>query len=206
MDSATLSSRMFVTENVSSGEQASMSSNYLVSRTDSGYILDISLTGAEATLSNAEDDVMVQLSFESVSQDLIMYQNATYMGLNSDSEPWYRFEFHTTYDIDSSNMINFTNFSGLTSALDARSDLSQKFNIIIAMKNVTPPAGYIDNIGAVFTQSTIGQYDMPITHEIIEISFGTHMDSLWRRSRSVYKNKVYKKYTTSLQKVYEKMY
>lgn len=202
MDSPSIKTRSFVAENATSGHQAAISNNYSITRTDSGYVLDMTITGAEETLETAEDDIELQISFKSESQDLIMYKKATYMGLASNDEHWYRFYFNTQYDIDSNHLLDLKDFLGLTSALDARSMLKQKFNIIIAIRNVSKPIGYIDTIGDVYTQTDPNDLSMPITHEIFEIEFGTHMDALWRRSRSVYKDKVYLKRTENKQKIY----
>lgn len=202
MDSPSVLTRTFIAENASSGQQAAISNNFAITRVDDKYFLDLTIIGAKVTLENASEDIELQISFKSQSQDLILYKKAKYMGLAANDEHWYRFEFATQYDIDADNLLDLKDFSGLTSALDARAELTQKFNIIVALRNFTKPLGYIDTIGRVYTQTDPTNLAMPIAHEVFEIKFGTHMDALWRRSRSVYKEKLYLRRTEDLQKVY----
>lgn len=203
MDAPSITSRAFVAENASTGHQVSVSNNISITRNENGYVLDFTLVGAASTLETADTDIEVQFSFKSVSQDLILYKKALYMGLASNDEHWFRVELPTQYDIDKDNLLDLKDFSGLTSALDARSDLVQKFNIIIAIRNVQVPSNYVDTIGNTFTQTDPLSLAMPINHETIDICFGKHMDALWRRSRSVYKEKVYLLHSEDKQKVYD---
>ncbi len=202
MNSPTVLSRSFVAENITSGHQAGVSNTFSISRDDTGYTFDLTLSGADETLETAQDDIEVQLSFISSAHNGYVYKNAVYMGLTSNDEHWYQIKLNTQYDINKLHEMDLKDFSGLSTAQDAKCLLTQKFNIITAIRNVAKPANYTNTFGDVYTQDPNKDEAMTLSHEIFEIKFGAHMDTLWRRSRSVYREKTYLKRTTNLQKVY----
>lgn len=160
---------------------------------DNVKTLDISLINA-------------QLSFIPKNESNRVYLNALSIAAgpnsvaspyrNSDNEIVFEFLLMTNLDIDEDDTLYLYNFKLVDHAVTVGTDLNADFDLTYSVcipknNSLAPDTSIIDNIinRTILPDNTIG-----ITHEKLNIEFGTSLKTLWCRSRSVASPEPFKKY------------
>ena len=113
------------------------------------------------------------------------------------NDKWlYTFTLTTTFDIDRHHLLD-VNETGL------QIGLLQEFDIIFVVKNYVPDGAMVGDIDLIISKDHIKDYDYTssyygVTQEKVTIKFGTYLDNLWHRSRTVIAEGEYRLYESDV--------
>ena len=220
MDSPAVTSKFFIANNVAMQINAATQSYSLaLDPAGGGYLLNVQLTN-DGTLNSIVNDpntqqviwnpvlqLEAQLSFVPAGSTNRVYFTGSLIstidsstGLPVNNTYVYQFKIPTNWDIDvDHNLI-------LTPSLAAAA-LTTTFDLIYYAVNFKPAAATtssIDSILAGGVPSNDGNIYMAINQEEITLNFGTHLENLWARGRSVASTQQYQTYADNIMQVYNK--
>lgn len=211
MDSPEIRSRYFFQDNPSVGISLGIGS-YAIGNSpeNDGYILEIQLTVGQVAKSLGPDYINVQLSYIGRDEPTRYYING-YLVTEIDpktDKPYddlyvYRFKIETKYDIDAED--------GLV-PIPYRSpiDLTHEFDIVTSIRDYTPEGELltsdVDNIlrADQFVNYNPTSKYIGVSQSKINIKFGTRLEKLWTKTRTVVDVKQLTKYETDIPSYYTK--
>lgn len=211
MDSPEIRSRYFFQDNPSVGISLGIGTYAIANSPDNdGYILEIQLTVGQVAKTLGPDFINVQLSYIGRDEPTRYYING-YLVTEIDpktDKPYddiyiYRFKIETKYDIDADD--------GLV-PIPYRSpiDLIHEFDIITSIRDYTPEGEIlpsdIDNIlraGEFENYNPTSKY-VGVSQSKINIKFGTRLEKLWTKTRTVVDLKQLAKYESDVPAYYDK--
>jgi hypothetical protein len=209
LDNPSISSRSFVAENDTTLLQVS-TRNSAISRTATGYKLQIATSSSDLYKALSDDECFVELAFIPTGDISRAYLKGVLIGKTDDDERIFEFDLATNFSIatdDELTMTNFTQFNENPRLIDV--PLEKTYDVIYSTNSV---------MGNQWTLSVIdklmGEYELPvntvaITHEQLRLHLGDSLKKLWCRARSVVSENQYEKWAldvpaTYLEDVYEK--
>lgn len=211
MDSPQIRSRYFFQDNPSIGISLGIGSYAIANSPDNdGYILEVHLNAGEVAKSLGPDHINVQLSYVGRDEPTRYFINGY---LVSDIDPdtqkpyddlyVYRFHIETRYDIDAAD--------GLV-PIPYRSpiNLTHEFDIVTCIKDYTPEGEIeISDVDSILRADQFNDYDpkskyMGVSQSKVNIKFGTRLERLWTKTRTVVDTRQLMKYDKDVPAYYKK--
>ena len=118
-------------------------------------------------------------------------------------EKWmYSFTLTSTFDIDRNHLMDVIE-TGLEIGL------VQEFDIIFVVKDYVPDGAMVGDIDLIISKDHIPNYEISsayygVTQEKVSIKFGSYLDNLWRRSRTVVVEGEYRRYPEDVKEFWTK--
>lgn len=163
--------------------------------TNYGYKLLVVTRSNEVFKSLAPEQRIAQIQFTPRGYGSeYAYLNGSEVGRTADNEFMYEFRIETNLDIDRNHDLIVTGFAlagGQPIAIALQ--LASQINIVYAVSGYTIPKYREIFADSIFTSS--GTSAKAITHEILSITLGMHLPSLWTNSRAVAGSINYERYT-----------
>ena len=201
LDQPTSGDLAFISQNVTAELQVNTSS-YLITKTDTGYKLQV-LTKSDALYQKLGDQYLnAQLAYYPVGENALAYVNGTQLLVTSEGERVFEFLLDSTFDIDNNNYLSMTGFKMFTNEhITTKSNLVEKFHIFYTTSSV--PQTFVADAA----NNLIGSYFLPsgsicITHETLSLTFGYALGNLWTQCRSVASGLDYKVYMDDIPLTY----
>lgn len=177
---------LFVSENDTTLLQVSTTS-YAITKTSTGYQLQITTSSNDAWKALADDKVFVQLAYVPEGEHGYAYLMGTLVGTDATTkERTFSFDLSTNFNVDSNDMLQLQKFLMFTiEPMLTGAALTQTFEILYscnAVMGTQYKPGEVDSV--------IGKFLLPseavgVTHEQIRIKFGDALTTLWANSRTV---------------------
>lgn len=203
IDNPFVNTKSFVSENATTGYQVSVDSSYGVSKTDTGYVIDIITKSSDNFKALDDANVHVRLAFKPSNQTQKVYVTGILKGKTEANERLYSFALDTDYDIDSEDMLVYTSASGTESAVDIKGPLSNDYDVYFCS---TAPA----SIGWAYSplDDEINIFDLPenayaVSCERLNVVLGYRLKDLWTLSRSNVTATPYQVYATDVPAYYK---
>lgn len=211
MDSPEIRSRYFFQDNPSVGISLGVT-NYAIANSpdQDGYLLEVQLTVGEVGKSLGQDHINVQLSYVGRDEPTRYFING-YLVTEIDPEtnrPYddlyvYRFKIETKYDIDEND--------GLV-PIPYRSpiDLTHEFDIVTSIKDYTPAGELLtSDVDSILKADQFEDYDpsskyIGVSQSKVSIKFGTRLEKLWTKTRTVADERQILKYENDVPSYYKK--
>lgn len=184
MDSPITEKLSYLSANATAGYRVS-TSTYIVTKKGNDYIVTIT-TSSDDDFKKLDDSlVSCQMLFMPFGQNIYAYQSGVLKGKDSEGNRVYTFTLTTNYNFDENNTIDITTFAyqNLTT-IAPTANLYQQFEILYTIND--RPTGYlVDESQAKLNKNLSGFDSVVITNESFYIKFGTYLENLWVRSRSI---------------------
>jgi hypothetical protein len=196
LDDPVIQTKLFVSDNDTTLLQVNVAPSYGIVRTATGYAIQIQTSSGPSFQQLPDDQIYVLLSFVPEGEKDRAYLVGTLAGRDSTGkERIYQFDLSSNMNVDANNCIQLSKFRMFTTEPRlVGSPLTQDFDVIFATTavmdsqwvsaEVDAALGYAK--GVYVPISTVG-----ITHEALRVQFGTALDTLWARARSVISTIVY---------------
>lgn len=203
LDNPIIESKSFVADNPSAGFQITIAPSYSVTKSDSGYVLNIVTKSSDNFKEIDDANVYCILSFYSIGQSQRVYITGTQTAKTSSSERLYSFNLDSRFDIDSDDHLTITNTLGSSTAVDIKIPLSTCFDIFFCTSK-EKSANWI--YSELDTQIVV--FDLPdnayaVSNEQICITLGSKLSGLWLQSRSSATAAPYRVYSTNIPATYK---
>jgi len=197
-------SQIFVDANPTTEMQIGIN-GYQIEATDYGYRLLISTGSGDRIKEIDSENIIVQLGYIPQNERTYASVNGT-VTQNDDGERIVEFRIETNFDVDSEDNIRTLNFSMFDDNQRVFfTPLNGLFDITFIALNQDMrfyDPGELDLL--VSTHLLPENVDaMIISRERLNITFGSSLNNLWRRSRTVPSEQNYQRYADNVQKVYE---
>lgn len=202
LDFPTVDTLNFIYQNTTIGFVVN-TNTYTVEKTATGYVLTITTKSGTIYKQMANSTVGAQLVYTPPGETFEAYLNGEYMGLTSDGERVFRFVIETSFDVDSNDWLQLTNFqipSDSNVVLPTR--LTEEFKILHYTTLI--PSGFVQSDSDLLLGGFLS--DVPIyvsTEESLSIKFGDALSRLWRHYRSAVGGLGYRKYTEDVPMFYD---
>jgi hypothetical protein len=178
--------------------------SYSIEKTETGYKLILTTISGDRYKTLPDNEVFVQIAIPIPDTNHFGYLTGTQIGI-TDNERVYEFNIDTDLNIDSKDRINFTNLTSLVFNIFA--DLTTDINVyyFTTSPNINAVPFYLNNEIDLTGFSLVNQQlAQVISKETMNVSFGTSLEYIWRRSRIAYNEAKYETYTTDIPMFYKK--
>lgn len=201
MDYPKTNNLSYLSNNSTTGYKVSTKS-YSIVKNKNTYTMTIVSTADKDYQSLDDSLVSCQMMFIPENQTTYAYRNGTLSAKDSDGNRIYTFDFTTNYNFDENNTIDITTFAyANVGSILPRSNLTQEFEILYIVNQ--KPAGYlVDDAQNKLNKVMAGKNAVVVTNESLSIQFGSHLENLWTRSRSIAGVNNYLKYDKDIPLVY----
>jgi hypothetical protein len=207
LDQPKVETKNFVSENESTGLQASVSTEYSIDKTPTGYALYVKTQSSSAFRELPDSQVFAQIALQSPNQPGKVYLLGEQMGKEKfDSERVFKFVLDSNFYVDADDYLQLISLSSDSNGLPVKTALVHQFDIFF----ITTA-----QVAHTYTPSNIdlqtGQFQMPantvpvgISHETLTLRFGYSLKTLWAQSRSVVSSVPYKIHNADVPAIYSK--
>lgn len=175
---------------------------YQLKKVDSGYELRIKTRSDAYYLQMEDSQVGAQLAFHPKNETAYAYINGVQESVSETTGRVFRFDIKTNHDVDSQNLICITNATvqGITD-YKAYIDLETVFEILHYTTSI------VEQYRPDETDQLLGKFMLPAgvagnTHERLTLHLGDALKNLWRRSRSYMTDKIYRRHTVDVPRLY----
>lgn len=184
MDSPSTDSLSYLSANATVGYRVSTAS-YVITKKNNNYIITITTTSDEDFKKLDDKLVSCQMLFTPYGQTTYAYQAGVLSGRDSNNNRVYTFTLTTNYNYDDNNNIDVTTFAYQNvNAISPTVMLYQQFEILHVINS--KPTGYLANDAQSKLNKTLAGYNaVVVTNESFNVKFGTYLQNLWLRSRSI---------------------
>lgn len=201
LDAPKVVQREYVEENRSFSLELT-TKNVSVSKTDEGYVLRVDVETGER-LKDAEREVLIpQLSYRPPGEQRDVFLNGRLRARDGDA--WsFVFDLTTDFDLTSEHHLLSTSFIMYPDEIKGyRTDLTTPFNLVFYTSNdlALDVPEKIRYRGAEFL---VGENYSGVSHEIIKVKFGDHLEGLWENSRTVMESASYLRHGVDVEATYE---
>lgn len=201
LDDPKIESLTFVDQNDSTGLEINTSAFDII-RVDTGFKIRTKIKSNDALKALPMSKVGAQISF--------IPENGVRCSINgtaiaaADNEIIFEFDLQSNFDIDADHNLQFLNFNYFdTDDRSVYALLNQRFDIVYYLDESLDPNWSTTAIDDVINRVTAPSTAVGLNHETLLTKFGTSLDYLWKRSRSVLQSAQYQTYTMDEPKVYE---
>ena len=208
MNSPSMANLNFISNNLTSGHKVSTESftiTKMPSTTFSGYLVTLTCTADSAYMKLNPNQVFCQLAFIPDGQTSYSYMTVNAEPTLSTTGGFvFNFYIQTNFYFDINNTIDLESFQlAKFPSIISRSSLSQTFDILYGMS--TTPSGYVPNNSDIniFNKKYVSPTACVVTHENINIVFGTYLENLWIKSTLVQGQPSYLTYPEDVPLLYE---
>ncbi len=184
LDSPSTDSLSYLSANATVGYKVS-TDTYTVTKLNNNYIITLTTTSDDDFKKLDDSLVSCQMLFTPFGQSVYAYQSGTLAGKDSLGNRIYTFTLTTNYNFSGDNTLDITTFAymGIT-AIAPTINLYQQFEILYVVNN--KPSGYLVNDSQNKLNKNLAGYNaVVITNESFNVKFGTYLENLWVRSRSI---------------------
>lgn len=204
LDNPSILTKLFVAENDTTLLEIGTQS-YGITRTKTGYTLQIVTQSDDNVKAMADDELFVQLAFIPPGERDRAYLMGVYAGRTDTNERIYNFDLSMTYNVDSNDYLELTQFfmysqeARVTKAL-----LQTDFDILYATTAVMGPQWMADSVDQALGRFLLPDNIVGMTQETLRVRFGYSLQTLWSRSRTVLSSVAYKTWAMDVPRTYEK--
>lgn len=186
LDTPAVSSKRFVRENDTTQLEVA-TGNYALQRIEGGYRLWVRTQSGDALKALPDDQVHAQLSFVPAREAARAYVNGVLYGKNEDGERTYRFDLSTNFDIDNEDTITLDGFKMFDlSDRELGAKLTDSFDLVWFVSDYQANGLVSSDIDEILGRVLLDEGDYyGVVQEQFDLNFGTALEGLWRRSRSV---------------------
>lgn len=175
--------------------------------TGAGFVLAVQVQTSATLLELPVDSLNLQISYLQPNSSNRVYINGTLVididpltGRPLDDMYVYHFPLDTDYDVDENHSLILEPFRTPVA-------LTTEFDLVYIIKNISPFGVTTSDIESYYDATTFDNYDFygvyyGVTQEKLTLNFGSHLDYLWTRSRSVVSESHFLKYTADVPAVY----
>lgn len=203
LDLPSLPYHTFIQENATTGFQVSIGDNYSIAKSSTGYQLVITTTSNQAYQDLLDTQVFCQIAFPAGTGTAYML-GVQQARTNNQGERTFVFNISTLYDIDASDKIALTSFSVFGSSSPPRCDLEQTVYVYFGTTATMPSSFAATTIDSLLGTFQLGQNAVGITHENLDVKFGSALPTLWNRYRSFANTITYRTYAADVPAIYDK--
>lgn len=176
--------------------------SYFLEKVTTGYKLSVVTKSGTFYKGLGDTEVGMQIGFYPNNQTKMVYINGKLSGKNTDGERIFTFNFDTNYDLNASDTLCITNAGTMINeTIDVWSNLSDTFHIFHTTTSLTPEYKPDDSF-KLFGRDLLDPNATCVTHETLQLTFGTVLKNLWVRSRTFASGLEYKTYTEDVPLVY----
>lgn len=202
LDKPTINTKTYVNDNATTGYQVSIDSAYSISKSDTGYTLNIVTKSTDNFKSIDDANVYCVLSFYPTGRSERVYVRGVQSGKTTSNERLYTFNLNTRFDIDKSNTITITNALGSSSAVDIKIALSNRYDVFFCTTHPKSPDWVYSSM-----EDEILAFDLPegayaVTNEKLCVTLGKPLPGLWLQARSSATAAPYQVYATDVPATY----
>lgn len=204
LDNPTVETKVFVADNDTTGLQVTIKA-YGIVRSTTGYTLQIACESGDAWKALLDSEVFVQLAYVPKGEQDRAYLLGVLNGINEAGERIYNFDLSTTFDVDSDDGLEFSEFTMYSEeARTTKAALLQEFDVFFGTTSAMPIGWQRNGV-----DDALGRYMLPagpcgVMHEKLRVRLGYALNRLWARSRSVISTAVYETWQTDVPRYYEK--
>lgn len=203
LGSPAVKTRQFIEENSTLGYSIGTSA-IKVSKTDTGYRVQLLTRSGDNFKALDDDRIYVQLGFRPVLEDLDVHMNGTLVSTNDEGERIYQWDITTNHDIDSSHNLDLTSFRMYNSEQENFfTPLSTTFDIYYLIDGITNGSAEDSEIDYLYGRDLVPDGVRGVTHEQATIELGVSLDNLWAQNRTVIDSVVYETYPEDVISTYE---
>lgn len=206
LDDPVINTKLFISDNDTTLLQVNTASYGIVERADGmGYTLQIQTVSGATFQALADNQIYVQLSFVPEGEKDRAYLAGTLVGKDSTGkERIYEFDLSSNMNVDANDCIQLTKFLMFTTeARVVGSPLLQNFDILYAVDAVMDTQWIAAEVDTILGRQYLPLSAVGVTHEALAVQFGTSLDTLWARSRSVISTIVYETYDADIPATYQ---
>lgn len=202
LDSPLASDVVFQSQNPLTQLQVGTASASLT-RTTTGYLLTVVTQSSAAYQALDDAQVQVQLAVLPEGESTRAYLNGVLAGKTQAGERVFTFDLSSSLYVDGSNNLSVSKmFLFTTDPRNTFVPLNGQFDLLWSTSSPQPAGWKPDD-----SDQLLGHFLLPlqvfgITHEMINLEFGTALSRLWTRSRSVVTSQVYQTWTTNVPSYY----
>lgn len=203
LDNPEIASKVFVQENDTTLVEVT-TIQYAIEKRATGYRLLLLTTSDDGFKAIDDLDIQVQIAFTPPGDTAMTYLNGTLAETTSDGERYYSFDIETNYDVNSDAELSLTNF--LTADMTARAystALTTTLHVFYTSRAVRTGAWERSEIDDLLGMHLLDQNAAAISHESMVITFGSDLDNLWRRARTVVGETQYETYDAAVYATYK---
>lgn len=203
LDGPEILNRQFIEENISLELQIT-TDTINIYKEDYGYLVQLVINSGPVVKDIPDSDLIIQLSFLPKGEVRHVFLEGIVETI--DDKRIVNFSIETKFDVTEDHHLLLSNFKMfIEESRDFSSDLNMEFNIVYYIKNYNPhpliPNELVYNDGL----SLIIESDVyAMTHEKLNIKFGSFLEGFWENSRSTIKPNIYKTYVGDVYAYYEK--
>lgn len=177
---------------------------YGIVRTDTGYLIQIVTSSDDSYKSIDDSQAFVQLAFVPVGERDRAYVNGVLVGKTSSGERIYNFDLSTTFNINSDDNIELSEFTMYnTDARIVDSPLSNSFDIIYSTSQQMTPYYVESKIDGILGRHVLPQQIAGISWEQLRVKFGSALTMLWTRARSITSSMTYLSWDADVPNVFQ---
>lgn len=204
LDSPQVNTIQFVDENETAGYEIGTQDKTLV-RTATGYQLRVMAKSSQNWKDLPDDAVYCQLAFIPEGEKTYAYMNGTLETALVSGERVFTFNLGTNYDIDVADDLVLTSFQMFDDAERKHGvSLTADFDLFWAADGVIVPGVTTTQIDEDMGKQLMTDTTLGLVRERLNISLGSSLTNMWRRSRTVAGSGVYKTYLTDVPATYAK--
>jgi len=176
--------------------------NYILKRFQQFYTLDVYTSSNDFFKAEDDANLSVWLSFVSPADGVRYHIEGSLIArISSSDERKYRFILSTDFFIDANDRLFLTDVTQGGSASTAYCDLLQSFDLVYSHKSVDTPLP--SSFDALLPDDQLTQGFHGLTHETIQLKFGTALKNLWAQHRSSVSVQNYLRRTADIVLTYE---
>lgn len=204
LDNPEILTKLFVTENDSTMIQVGTAA-YGMTRTPTGYQIQIVTQSGDGYKALGDDQVHVQLAYIPAGEKDRAYLNGTLIGKTEAGERSYVFDLSTNFNVDKNDNLQLSEFKLYTTEPRLTgSPLLTEFDLIYSTSAIMASQWRPDAV-----DQTLGRFLLPsriagISHEKLRVRFGYALKTLWAQCRSVISSVPFQTYVMDVPRLYEK--
>jgi hypothetical protein len=203
LDAPVAQSKVFVKQNDTTLMLVG-TSTYALSRVGSGYQLTVYTRSDDTYKAIPDNQVFAQLAYVPYGERDRAYVNGVLVGKTAAGERVYTFDLSTTFNVDSNNNLDLTQFTMYNSeSRITKTPLTNTFDIVYATSAVLSGKWSPNAVDDVLGKHLLPNQIAGINHERITMKFGDALDMLWTRARSVVDSIVYATWDSDQQAFYK---
>lgn len=202
LDNPVAESKVFVTQNDTTLIQVG-TKIYGILRSTTGYMIQIVTRSDDNYKAIADSQVFVQLAFNSKGERDKAYINGTLVGKTESGERIYNFDLSTTFNVDADNYLELSKFTMYnTEPRITKAMLFDSFDVLFSTSAVMSSLWTPNDIDSVLGRHLLPQQIAGINQEVLRINFGSALNMLWTRARTVVGSTPYRTWETDVPAFY----
>lgn len=185
LDNPSILSKEFIAENASTGLEI-ITLRYGMSKTPTGFKIVIYSKRSDNTKELVGTKFKLQLRYKPANEQVYAYIDVPFVGLSELDEMLFEADLHTSFDVDDSDNIVFTNFTVNTpDPVITYCPLETKMELIYIIEDYHVEDIRRTEIDRATSQFYLSDESYGVMHEAINVHFGYALKDVWSRSLTV---------------------